>query len=110
MLSESKLQACSPLPLYLSSFEIMLNVMLDLRRKRGAFLNFTQPTCLSETEETSNIKARQELSQSSCWLFLESLQEIADECAGWQPAFQAAFVFFFGVVFVLFVFFKHFNV
>lgn len=42
MLSESKLQACSPLPLYLSSFEIMLNVMLDLRRKRAAFLNFTQ--------------------------------------------------------------------
>lgn len=43
MLSQSKLPARSPLPLYLSSFEIMLNVMLDLFESH----------CLSETEETS---------------------------------------------------------
>lgn len=53
MLCESKLRACSPFTLYLLSFEIILNVMLDVRWELGAFLNFTQPVmCLSETEET----------------------------------------------------------
>lgn len=53
MLCESKLRACSPFTLYLLSFEIILNVMLDARWELTAFLNFNPSVmCLSETEET----------------------------------------------------------
>lgn len=53
MFCESKLWACSPFALYLLSFEIILNVMLNVRWELAAFLNFTQSVmCLSETQET----------------------------------------------------------
>lgn len=91
MLCESKLRACSPFALYLSSFEIMLNVMLDLRWELAAFLNFTQRCASQKQRKLKHQSERQEFFQSSCWLLLELLQERVDECAGNGPFKLALF-------------------
>lgn len=71
MLCESKLWACSPFALYLLSFEIILNVMLNVRWELAAFLNFTQSAmCLSETQETQTSKRDKNSSSQAvgyCW-------------------------------------------
>lgn len=94
MLCESKLQACSPFALYLLSFEITLNVMLDVRWEVAAFLNFTQSVmCPLRNRRNLNIKARRESFQSDCWLLLELLQERVDECTGNVPSSGPALFF-----------------
>lgn len=71
MLCESKLRACSPFALYLLSFEIIVNVMLDVRWELAAFLNFTHSLmCLSETEGTQTSKQDKNSSSQAvgyCW-------------------------------------------
>lgn len=41
---------------------------------------------------TLNIKARRDFFQSSCWILLELLQEILDECIGTVPFKPALFL------------------
>ncbi len=71
MLCESKLLACSPFALYLLSFEIIVNVMLDVRWELAAFLNFTHSVmCLSEREGTWTSKHDTNSSSQAvgyCW-------------------------------------------
>lgn len=104
MLSESKLQARGPLPLYLSSFEIRLNVMLDLRRKRGAFLNFVQRRASRKTDETSKHQSetRALSSQAVGYSWSRSRKQLMNVLAGNLPL---KLPLFFGGCYCLFFFF-----
>lgn len=88
MLCESKLQACSLFTLYLLSFEIILNVMADIRQGALCLYNFRSVSdVLLRNRRNVNIKARQEFFESKCWLLLEVLQEII------KNAFAGSIVF-----------------